>query len=269
MPVIGIPKTLEVLLSTLFDKDELKSWQIFEERSGTVMVKLRFTGSHGGGHAQSTMTGTGNMEPSSYKRKSDKQVKRDRQRAVNHQDNIHSKEGVITRSKSAKSDCIEQPRHEDMCISLRDLNPLSCSPEIVEPDSPTCSHASVTTDSNTTPVLTADQLTESFTSVNSIPENTRNYAEDENVEENDTCLSSDSDDERAIDKPPERQCSYCGMFEHWNLDIYECVKPNCGRKMCYKCKRKLHKRHRGNHQLLENVKFASLRLNNMSYKSNM
>ena len=88
-------------------------------------------------------------------------------------------------------------------------------------------------------------------------------------DENDTCLSSDSDDERAIDKPPERQCSYCGMFERWNVDIYECVKPNCGRKMCHKCKRKLHKRHIGNHLLLQNVQFANLRLNNMSYNSNI
>ena len=47
-PVMGLPNTLEYLLETLSVKDSVRSWQIYEERNGSVTVKIRFNGQNGG-----------------------------------------------------------------------------------------------------------------------------------------------------------------------------------------------------------------------------
>ena len=48
MPVSGQSKMLDILLDTLFRNDTLKSWSIFDEKSGCITVKLRFSGQNGG-----------------------------------------------------------------------------------------------------------------------------------------------------------------------------------------------------------------------------
>ncbi len=49
MPVTGINKNLENMLDILFSTNGLKGWQIFEDRSGCVVAKLRFGANHGHG----------------------------------------------------------------------------------------------------------------------------------------------------------------------------------------------------------------------------
>ena len=43
IPVMETPHILKSLLDTLFSNDELKMWQIYEEHSGNICVKLRFS----------------------------------------------------------------------------------------------------------------------------------------------------------------------------------------------------------------------------------
>ena len=70
----------------------------------------------------------------------------------------------------------------------------------------------------------------------------------------DIVLSSDSDEDPVVDKPSERQCSYCGDYERWNTDIFQCQKAGCHRKLCHKCKgiHRKHDRHKGNFHRLDN-----------------
>ncbi len=46
MPVIGLPHTLEMLLSPLTGDNALKSWQIYDEKAGDTTVKIRFRSQH-------------------------------------------------------------------------------------------------------------------------------------------------------------------------------------------------------------------------------
>ena len=81
IPVMETPHILKSLLDTLFSNDELKMWQIYEEHSGNICVKLRFNGRELGLNVnvlQSTRQGT-------FKRRSAAQTKRDRERASHHQ----------------------------------------------------------------------------------------------------------------------------------------------------------------------------------------
>ena len=46
MPVQDLSKTLKCLLDVLVDVNTLQSWNIFEEKNGQVVVKLRFDSGH-------------------------------------------------------------------------------------------------------------------------------------------------------------------------------------------------------------------------------
>ena len=47
MPVNGLPQTLEMLMSSLCRDNSMKSWQIYEEQSGDITLKVRFEGDFG------------------------------------------------------------------------------------------------------------------------------------------------------------------------------------------------------------------------------
>ena len=55
-----------MLLSSLFENNNLKNWTIFEEKSRSIVVKLRFTNTDQNGH-----TSDSEQLPVSYKKKSD------------------------------------------------------------------------------------------------------------------------------------------------------------------------------------------------------
>ncbi len=103
MPVKDLPKTLEDLLETLLAKKTLASWQIYDEKSGKIVVKLRFS------EACSSGGTTERHGQISYKRKSQKQIVRDAQRTAKWRDNVENVR--ITRSMAQKQNMdIEQPR---------------------------------------------------------------------------------------------------------------------------------------------------------------
>ena len=79
MPVNGLPHTLEMLMSSLCRDNNMKSWQIYQEQSGDITLKVRFECDFGDGHGASQPEHTGNA---SYKRKSGHRLARDRDRAV-------------------------------------------------------------------------------------------------------------------------------------------------------------------------------------------
>ena len=79
--------TLSMLLSSLFSTNSLSNWSIFEDKNGLVNVRLRFTKSEG-----NVAT-----EPASFRRKSDKQLTRDQDRAARHQ---NQRARIVTRSRT-------------------------------------------------------------------------------------------------------------------------------------------------------------------------
>ena len=83
--------SLKMLLDTLMDKQALSSWQIYEEKNGSVVVKIRFAARH----CNVTVTGATAIEDKiiAYKRKSPAQIRRD---------NARSKQ--VTRSQTVRTD---------------------------------------------------------------------------------------------------------------------------------------------------------------------
>ncbi len=80
MPAQGFSIILEKMLHTRLEQDMLKTWTMFQEQSGNIVVKLRFYGTHGGQGSLNIATGDQGGELS-FKRKSAKQTRRDRERA--------------------------------------------------------------------------------------------------------------------------------------------------------------------------------------------
>ena len=79
MPVTGLSKTLENMLMSVMQSHELKNWSIFED-NGIVSFKIRFN--------IVECQGQESHQPGSYtafRRKSEKQIDRDRQRALKRQ----------------------------------------------------------------------------------------------------------------------------------------------------------------------------------------
>ena len=76
LPTMDNYKTLNVLLDALFDNNCLQNWSVFEEISGSTVVKLRFTKSI---NSKSEVS-----HHQSFRRKYDSQIQRDRNRAARH-----------------------------------------------------------------------------------------------------------------------------------------------------------------------------------------
>ena len=85
MPGQGLPYALEIILQQFQVNGSLTNWNIYEEKSGSVCVKIRYQ-FHGGD--QSCMDSD---LPVSYKRKNQKQMERDRKRA-----RVFSDKGIAT-----------------------------------------------------------------------------------------------------------------------------------------------------------------------------
>ena len=81
--------TLNLLLDSLFNNNCLQNWSLFEEMDGNkcTVVKLRFT-----------KTENTEVTPQSYRRKSEAQSRRDRDRAARHR---AGRDDIITRSRSS------------------------------------------------------------------------------------------------------------------------------------------------------------------------
>ena len=131
MPVEGLPKTMETLLSSLIQGNALLSWQIYQDKVGNVHMNIKFSG-ESVTHDQASV---------SYRRKPPAQVKRDRRRAETFrttvvdkstpclETHVNPRPGVQTRrmaainrhdSDSIASD-IEVMRHEQSLSSELDI----------------------------------------------------------------------------------------------------------------------------------------------------
>ena len=110
MPVFGLPTCLERILNPTIGSEILKGWNLYQEKYGSICVKLRFTSSDNGcsdiqgieehkGGTKSAPT----FQTSVFKRKSSKTCARDKQRIENWRARSTAKscnQGAITRSKS-------------------------------------------------------------------------------------------------------------------------------------------------------------------------
>jgi len=139
---MGMPKALEILLNTLIDSDSLQGWNIYPERSGEIVVKIRFSGA----------MESPKQDRLSYRKKSPAQNRRNAQRhsqwiASKHAHEVVSDSappvvnddpirdptstGIMTRSMTvAQSDDIEQlraesPLHDNFPADASPLNPLA------------------------------------------------------------------------------------------------------------------------------------------------
>ena len=94
MPAMELPKTLVKLLDTLLTENGLTSWQIFEEKSSNIIVKIRF----GNGHPGPTADKQPSETIASYRRKSPSQIKRDQARVADHKHQQSTVPRMTTRS---------------------------------------------------------------------------------------------------------------------------------------------------------------------------
>ena len=76
MPVTGIPKVLENIISSVLTSHNLSNWTLFSEKDGNLTIRIRFSDK---GEGQSSLPNS-NTPTISYRWKSPKQVKRDKER---------------------------------------------------------------------------------------------------------------------------------------------------------------------------------------------
>ena len=110
MPAQELPKVLRNLMDTLMDGNQLHSWNIFEERNGQIVVKIKFSGGH-----------IDQPQQASYKRKPPNQVRRDETRLAKHRDRVTT--------AAPKPVCLSTPLQQDenkqrTCDTPRPLSPV-------------------------------------------------------------------------------------------------------------------------------------------------
>ena len=97
--------TLTLLLDSLFKNNYLQNWSLYEETDSNnyILVKLRFTKKENAG-----------IVPQSYRRRSEAQSRRDRDRAARHR---ARRDDIVTRSRSSAdvpetvAESVEMPRN--------------------------------------------------------------------------------------------------------------------------------------------------------------
>ena len=240
---MGLPNVLEKLLDTLSGTNEVRTWNIFQDKNGTVVVKIRFSGQDG-----SSGSGVGQL-PVSYKRKSTKQMQRDSDRAKQHS------QGMQTRSRTKMQGDIENARSGDISLNsdlLPGMSPI-CPEESINSDLfnsspllPDHSHASVDQHTNN-----PNQLI--FQNINTTPHSVTvagTYIAPQDAEDIDseydlhTSLRKDEPIEdqhtqypcrhRDNNEPPDHNnCFMCEKYE----PKYKCNEPACkgSIKLCEDC----------------------------------
>jgi len=246
IPVMDMPKVLWNLLETTFRDNSLKSWNIYQERSGSVVFKLKFD-------CESQPC----IPAQSFKRKPDKQVKRDNERitafkarrgqpvptAIDQQGICC---GVKTRSQLRSLD-IEQPRLESPTVDTP-LNPNAYSFMMPEP-SPVLSPLLSPVDTDSPAPLTA-----TYTPIQALVEDSPICEEVESVldtldESADVARDcSESDDQSSTHSiGPACEvyvCCYGGTDTSRTTErVYHC--PKCAIDICSNCYNQgAHERHR-------------------------
>ena len=133
-PTMDQHTTLNMLMDSLFNANSLKNWSIFEDSNENIIVRLRFTKQEDTNVVPS---------PQSFRRKSDAQVQRDRDRAARHRS---ARTEMVTRSRAAtgltNDVSIEEPRHiktilnsETGPLEISHISELNASAESFSPES--------------------------------------------------------------------------------------------------------------------------------------
>ena len=241
---------LNVTLTELFRQNSLKNWSIFDDViNGSTIVKLRFTKS-----SDCEIDTT----PQHFRRKSDSQVARDRDRAARHQTR-----GVMTRSRAAAAEKVpsaeilrrdsssETVRSLESCSSVQ-LNPLAAnfSPqpsglESVDRGSNNIANISISSiesqevempvvnDADAQELHNGEQNDEILNSSNEVLAET---IQSDNLSRNTACVKTKP---KYISKDKKFQCKNChnrftGGTADYNIKVYYCWKCKitiCG--LCY------------------------------------
>ena len=202
MPVLGMPYSLQMLLEQLQEKGTMSSWQIYEEKSGNVCVKLRF-------ECSGDQPSMDNIKTVSYKKKSQKQMDRDLKRAQNFE-----KGGVTTRSQNCKSQslpAVELPRDYLHSETMSDLGSMACStPAQVE-------HVGVRSPVNhDSPVTTHLAGLDDPYMDTPVPDVNKQSADHDHGNDSDTSSTDQGNDsvcnvKRPLPKDEDNSCSLCGI----------------------------------------------------------
>ena len=126
------------------EHNDLLMWSMYQEKSGSTLLKLRFAERNDGGHSSGEGTQNSNMH---FRRKSQKQANRDMSRAHDH--NVGGI-GMRTRSKIDSVSC-EKPRTEN---SLFASSPPFRFSEVASPEP--CGMSPAACNVLNTPVLEID-----------------------------------------------------------------------------------------------------------------
>ena len=119
--------TVKMLIDNLMDKNPLLTWTIYHERSGSVMVKLRFG---------DTTCSAENTDPNTnarFKRKSETQIRRDNRRAQHHNQSQNVK--TRSQSKSATASAVNATETLDSSTEIFRQPEMSRSGDIVNQSS--------------------------------------------------------------------------------------------------------------------------------------
>ena len=126
----GLPKTLEIMLSTMVEKFDLKSWQIFDERDG-ICMKIRFKTVQ----ENQCSTGEPQMKSAKFRKISPSQMKRDHSRAreYNHRPKVMDrKDSEIEMARTDDGSFTEPVVVSPVSVESDCLSELDCN--IVEPE---------------------------------------------------------------------------------------------------------------------------------------
>ena len=123
MAVAGVPLVLENIISAILESYSVRNWNLFNEKSGDITLRIRF---------QSEGEGQCPIQDMSYRKKSTKQVERDRSRAAIRQRQVsfENKQSSPER-ETIRENCEESPEYAnyeygkesilDTCVS-KDLD---------------------------------------------------------------------------------------------------------------------------------------------------
>jgi len=238
---MGLPKMLETLLAAAAGDNTVKSWTIFEEKSGSIVFKIRFDGAIDAAKRDEV---TEKKQPyNHYRRKPPSQVSRDRRRAeawkspVDKADNTQPEHpaadglvGPVTRSRATsemeqfRADSFIEADHAvaspDLC-AISSLDPLT--PPFCVTSSPLFDSVSADGSAVYTPPPDEPRLDAHAATLASLCSPLPTVPESPFLAEADDALSSSSSD-----------------FEFPECDVYNCAYGGGGGEMgtvylCNKC----------------------------------
>jgi len=249
---MGLPKVLEDMIQAALESSPLNSWNIYQERNGAIIFKLRFSG-----HDQPPM----HFMPTGYKKKTVKQTERDYTRSRAWQDKrqnsmstgVHPREtateqnicdGIQTRSMKKADEGPEVARAPESSSPLNVFaDSFTMSDVLISPHTPSPSITQLTPEAFVSQVLSASSLRYHEQGDRNEPTAAPEASPvlpPLDTDGNSVCSSSTVTDEEDISHWCQHDnCSYCDTRGPDADVVYKC--PKCHLKICSECV------HFGNH----------------------